>query len=512
MAALSPLSRGAAGPRRRWRAAGAAGWGERLARALVARGPIAARLGVHLGARIDLFPGTDCLRLLEIPDHGPGSAPARVAELFASELGGRPEDLFDDFEPQPFASGLASQWHRARLSGGTAVVVELAHPELVPELAAGEPGPVTERLIAAGELPPAAREAAEDLVRQLDLAAGCLPLEQLADETSESRWIEAPRTCPSLCTPRIRVLEDPAGRLAAAPAAAGGETAAGAARARRLARGWLGLALGGQLFPAEPWGGNLRHLPDGRTAFLGGAIHRLPRAVLPELREYLAAVAARMPARAALAFLDLLREPTTDRRLRDRLRHTDPFRDPGLDVGGDLFARQLLAHWRTASEYGRRLPEGLVPFYRGLFLLNQEMRRLSPDTAPLRDGFREARLLLLFDELRDEAESGRWSGGLEGQLSAVSALPQKLDRILTLAAEDGGGADSAARSDGRDESRSGAWPVMTACLLALTAVALLSHHLAAATAAGAWAERLGALAVLLLGALLLAAATRDGPD
>ena len=59
--------------------------------------------------------------------------------------------------------------------------------------------------------------------------------------------------------------------------------------------------------------------------------------------------------------------------LRDRIRHTDPFRDRGWDIGGDLFARQVLAQRRAATELGYRTAEGLDPFYSGLFLLNHEV-------------------------------------------------------------------------------------------------------------------------------------------
>jgi hypothetical protein len=482
-----------------------------LARALVAGGPIAARFGIYLGSRLDLFPGTDCLRLLEIPDAGPASDPARVAALFESELGGRPDELFEGFEPEPIDSGLLFQWHRARLPGGPAALVELTHPELVPALAGGEPAAAVERLIAAGELPAAARDAVDEFVRRLDLRAACLPLEELADDTADTHWLEVPRSCLRLCSPRIRVIEDPEGWLTAAPADGDAGPAGGAARAQRLARGWLALALSGRRFPAAPWGGNVCHLPNGRLALLGGCVHRLPRTIQATLLDNLAAVVSKRPARAARAFLDLLPEAAADHRLRDRLRHTDPFRDPGLDIGGDRFARQLLAHWRTATQLGHHPPDSLTPFYRGLFLLNQEARRLSPDTTPVRNGFREARLLLLFDELRDEAESGRWNGVLERQLSVVSGLPQKLDRILTLAAENDRGDEPAGRRDGdAAPRRAGGGPVVAACLLALTAVALVTHHLAGAAGAGPWVERLGGLAVLLLGSALLRAASRDG--
>jgi hypothetical protein len=435
----------------------------------------------------------------------------------AERLGHRPESLFEAFDDAPLASGLVTQWHRARMPGGAAAWVELIHPELAPDPAGEVLRRLVARLVSSGELPAAAEEAVEELARDLDLRRSSLALEELADETAESRWIEVPRPYLGLCTPRVRVITDLGGRTASALAGEPDERTSLEARARRLGRGWLALALSGRWFPAAPAAGNVRHLASGRVAFLGGPIWRLPRTVQPELRDYLAAVAAKRPARAAEAFFDLLAETTSDRRLRDRLRHTEPFRDRGWDVGGDRFARQVLAHWRIAERLGHRLEESLLPFYRGLFLLNQEIGALAPHATPLRDGLREARLLLLFDELRDEAESGRWNSALERQLGLLGGMPQKLDRILTLAAEDDPAPAGRGR-EGRAASRrhhggsagAGAGPVVAACLLAITAVALLVGRLGETGDLEVWPERLAAFTVLLLGGALLRAVLRDG--
>ena len=496
MASVATLSR-----RRRGRAGARQGQGMRLRRRLLAEGRAAAGFAIHLGSRVDLLPGSDCADLLGIPDRGPASPFAAVAELLEQELGAHPEDLFDGFDREPFASGLLFQWHHARLGGGSGVIVQLLQPEVEQELASGHLRRATERSIAAGELPAMAREAAGEFERRLHLGRAAEALAGLAEEAAELRWVEVPEVHLELCSRRVRVTGAIRGRV---------RDPGGESRARRLGRAWLAMALAGDLFPVEPWGRNVAYLQGGRVAFLGGQVHRLPRATRPKLREYLSAVAARDPPRAAPAFLELLPGSPADRRLRDRIRHTDPFRDPGWDVGGDLFARQVLAQWRAAEELGYRLAEGLSPFYRGLFLLNHEVGCLEAGGAPLRDGFREARLQLLFDELRREGEARRWSGALEHQLSLLTGLPRKLDRVLTLAAErDGferkGEGGAPPRQEERRSSRRAA---VTACLLALTAVVLLTHHVAESGAFGAWTERIGALLVLLLGGLLLRAATR----
>jgi ubiquinone biosynthesis protein len=487
------------------------GWMARLCRRLTASGPIAARFGIYLGSRVDLFSGTDCLRLLEIPDRAAGSPPELVAELVNRELGAPPQELFAVFDPEPFDSGLVFQWHGARLPDGEDVTVQLIHPELEADLESGRLRRLTERLIAEGELPAGAGAAVEEFEARLDLRRAAAALERLAEETDGMRRVVVPRVHLRLCSPLARVASTVRGSLAVSADGDGAGRSAREARVRHLVRIWLAMVLRGGRFPVEPWGRNVRYLEGGRVAFLGGQIHRLPRSSRGELREYLVAVAAQEPARAAAAFLDLLPEGPGDRQLSFRIRHTDPFRDRGWDVGGDLFARQVLAQWRTAEQLGYRLPEGLAPFYRGLFLINQEARRLAAEAPSVRDGFREARLLLLFGELREELEPGRWADIIERQLSVAIGLPQRLDRILTLAAgpEDGASNESR-RSVEQEPHRQGAGAAVAACLLALTSVVLLAHHLVEAGTFAPWPERLGAGLVLLLGGLLLRVSTRSG--
>ena len=495
MASVRPLSRR--------RSAGAAeDRDRRLRRRLTAAGRLGSGFGRHLGSRVDLLSGADCAELLGIVDRGRPSRPEAVVGLVERSLRAPVKRLFDRFDAEPFDSGLLYQWHRARLPGGAPVTVKVVHPELDGELAAGRLSELAEELIAAGELPDGAREAAAELELGLDLAREAEALRELAGETAGSRWVEVPEVDEGRSARRVLVLSAPRRRVSKA--------APGEARARRLARTWLSLALAGDLFPVEPWGRNVVYLEGGRVGFLGGAVHRLPRASRSELREYLAAVATHDPARAAQAYLELLPGTPHDRRLRDRIRHTDPFRDRGWDVGGDLFVRQVLAQRQSAVELGYRPPEGLEPFFRSLFLVNHEAGGQTTTGAPVRDGFREARLLLLFEELRREAEDDRWVGAMEHQVGLLAGLPRKLDRVLTLAAERDRPGRSEERASAPAQSASGSrWAAVAGCLLALGAVVALTRHVAEA-AAGPWPERLGALLVLLLGSLALRAASRSG--
>ena len=54
-------------------------------------------------------------------------AAERIAEVITAELGGSPEQVFDRFEPEPFAAASIGQVHRAWL-GGRALAVKVQYP------------------------------------------------------------------------------------------------------------------------------------------------------------------------------------------------------------------------------------------------------------------------------------------------------------------------------------------------------------------------------------------------
>ena len=285
MALLAALSR-------RRRSAGAAeARGGRLRRRLTAAGPLAAGFGIHLGSRVDLLSGTDCAALLAIPDRAPASRRMRVVELHrAASWVARCEARSTRSTPVPFDSGLLFQWHHARLPGG-----ESGHG------AAGPPGARD----GAGELAAGWRDGLGRSSSAGSPPASCRRRPAARSPSSSSG---------SICARRPRQLARAGGgdgRLALGRGTRGASAAlraahpgalhdprpdpgvAGPARGRararprrRLGRIWLSMALAGDLFPVEPRGRNVAYLAGGRVAFLDGAVHRLPRASRPALREY----------------------------------------------------------------------------------------------------------------------------------------------------------------------------------------------------------------------------------
>lgn len=482
--------------------------GSRLRRRLTEAGPLGARFGIYLGSRCDLLFGVDCLELLQIPDRAPAGSPEGAANLIDGQLGGRPAEIFASFETRPFDSGLVYQWHRADLPDGQAVTVQLMRPELDPQREGRRLRRVIDKAISAGELPDEGRAALGDFESSLDLAADVEVQERFAEEAQGSRWVVVPEVHRDLCSRLVRVRSCVPAPLAEERTDEAAGQRSREARARRLCRVWFAMALSGKLFPLEPWSGGVRYLPRGRVAFPSSGLHRLRQALPAELREYLAAVAAPDPDRAACSLADLCTGGGSHRQLLHRIRHTAPFRDRRWDIGGDTFVRQVLAQWQAALELGGRPRHDTAPFYRGLFLLNHEVQRLAGNVRSVRDGFREARLLLLFGEWRDEGRKGRLSGVLESQANLLIRLPQKLDRVLSVTERETRRSEGGERSVEPEPRSLGASAALAACLIALASVVLLTHYLGNSGVLGAWGERAGALLVLLLGGLSLRIAVR----
>ena len=484
----------------------------RLREALERLGPVFSAFGLHLASRTDLLPAGDCLELSTVPDRSVALPADAVLALVESELCRPAREVFAAFEEAACESRLFFQAHRARLSGGEAqeaVTVRVVRPGVetwlesdLPHLSlvvaalaeAGRPAPLVEQAVAGFR---------DALAQELDLATQAAALEALAAETEGFGLLRAARVRGDLATPKLLVLQDLGGEtLARRLDEAGGADPGDLAR--RLCLAWLRQALLGQVLPAEPWGANVALLPDERIAFLGGAFAKMPAPSQANLWSYLIAASNQDPEEACTF---LLREMTlegpgpaaAEEQLRLRLRQAVPFRDGGWSEVGDTLAEHLFLHWRFAQECGFRPRLHLVAFFRGLSLATAAARRLDPRRDALLRALEEVRLLSSFQQLGDMMNAQQMREMLERYALLMVDLPQKLDDVLTLAAEGN------LRRNGRpapgpagEAGRGGSSLVLSALLLALGAVFLLAPRLS-----GMLGERVAPLLVLGIGGLLL---------
>lgn len=91
-------------------------------------GPTYIKFGQILSTRPDLVPVDFIKELSKLQDNVPSSPFSEVSKIIESELGGRPEDIFDFFEKTPLASASIGQVYRATLKDGEAVAVKVQRP------------------------------------------------------------------------------------------------------------------------------------------------------------------------------------------------------------------------------------------------------------------------------------------------------------------------------------------------------------------------------------------------
>lgn len=91
-------------------------------------GPTFVKLGQMLSARPDLLPAEMVHQLQRLQDQVAPFDPETARQIIATELGAPVEDLFEQFEPAPFASGSIAQAHRAVARDGRNVVVKVKRP------------------------------------------------------------------------------------------------------------------------------------------------------------------------------------------------------------------------------------------------------------------------------------------------------------------------------------------------------------------------------------------------
>jgi len=518
------------GPRRLLRGAGDAeeGRARRLRSALESLGPVFASFGLYLSTRVDLLPAPGCLELAAIRDRAAPSSPAAVRSLVAGELGRAPEEVFSWFDERAFESRLLSQSHRARLTGGQEVVVKLIRPEAEGRLRQDqELLPLLKDGLAGEAFTGAAFESAvEDFCVTLrsrsDLAEEARVFEALARDEREFGMLRVPAVYGELCTSRLLTVEYLTGSALSGgvpPARRKGraswpahEKAEREDLAHRLCVVWLRQAFLGSFFPAEPSADNIVVVPGGQIAFTGGSFASLPPRPRENLRDYLVAVAADDPDRAyTCLFAELKREGRAGGRddLRQKFRQIVPVRDGGWTMGGDgnSLAEYLFAHWRLAAVRDHLPLPHLPPFYRGLFMLARVACRLAPERDVLAEALQHARLLSGVEKFRDVVDPRLLGTQLEQYLPLLMGLPQKLDEVLSLAAE--GQARLRLQVPESSERRRGknSAALFLVMLLVLAGYALLSRRVAAALPV-AWADSFNAVVFVALGALLLSAGRR----
>ncbi|XP_057980529.1 putative ABC1 protein At2g40090 isoform X2 [Malania oleifera] len=100
-------------------------------------GGIYIKLGQHIGQLEYLVPQEYVQTMREsMLNRCPVSSYDQVCEVFKKELGGLPDEIFDEFDPVPIASASLAQVHAARTRDGQKVAVKVQHTHMTDTAAA----------------------------------------------------------------------------------------------------------------------------------------------------------------------------------------------------------------------------------------------------------------------------------------------------------------------------------------------------------------------------------------
>jgi predicted unusual protein kinase regulating ubiquinone biosynthesis (AarF/ABC1/UbiB family) len=93
-------------------------------------GPTFVKIGQTLSTRADLLPLPAMLELTKLQENVETFPQETARQVIIRELGGKPEDLYKEFNDIPLAAASLSQAYRARLHDGRDVVVKVQRPNL----------------------------------------------------------------------------------------------------------------------------------------------------------------------------------------------------------------------------------------------------------------------------------------------------------------------------------------------------------------------------------------------
>jgi predicted unusual protein kinase regulating ubiquinone biosynthesis (AarF/ABC1/UbiB family) len=486
----------------------------RLAAALAELGPVFASFGRYLATRVDLVSRRDALALSVIPDRAAPMSEADVLATVERELGTPVDRRFFAFEPRPRVSTIWTQRHDAWVAPGVPVLVTVVRPDANAALAADLP--LLPLIASCAGIAPAVLNLAIDdfaltLRRRLDQTHQAAALATLAADASMHGGFAAPVAFRDHTAAAILTVERPVGAtlrdLIGDAAVVSPSFPADLDVGRRLLSAWLRHAVSGRLVPFDFDHADVIVAGD-QIMMIGGAFEPHPASERARFLSYLNAVAADDPDAAAAWIVDARASEGGEEReeeLRRRLRQAVPFRD-GESSGDDQLIEQVLVQWRMAARAGWLLTPHHLHLYRGLYAASALAQSGAPQDDVLAAALLDERVHIGIAEARAMVDPRNVGATLDRLLQDMVHLPQKLDDVLTLAAE-GRLRVRLNVPDGDDARRTRNRTVLlVAVLVALTATATMARH--AAPALGPGAERVAAVVVLLLGGWLLVAAAR----
>lgn len=108
--------------------------GKKVLKVVQELGPTFIKFGQILSTRPDIVPEDILVELASLQDRVPALSWEDARNVLVAELGGPPEDIFLEIDPNPLASASIAQVHRVTLRNGDQAVVKIQRPGIVPRI------------------------------------------------------------------------------------------------------------------------------------------------------------------------------------------------------------------------------------------------------------------------------------------------------------------------------------------------------------------------------------------
>ncbi|MDI7246168.1 MAG: AarF/ABC1/UbiB kinase family protein [Bacillota bacterium] len=292
---------------------------ERVRRALEELGPTFIKIGQILSTRPDMVPPGLAAELEKLQDKAPPFGTAEAEAIIAAELGGRPSEVFERFEPEPVAAASLGQVHNAVLKTGEEVVVKVQRPgveeairldlEILKELAVLASRRLRLRLARVYNLVDIVDEIAGALTRELDYTVEAANADRFARNLRLDPRIVVPEVFWDYTTRRVLTMERLHGTKLTEVAQVDGEKAPyidRAAVARTLVDTILRQILVHGFFHADLHPGNVIVTPAGNVGLMDfGMVGEVGDDLKAQFGAFFTAVAARSAPRLVAVLLNL---------------------------------------------------------------------------------------------------------------------------------------------------------------------------------------------------------------
>ncbi len=187
----------------------------RIRQMLQQLGPTYVKIGQMMASRSDILPPEWIEELSKLQSDAAPFAYEDVVATIVKELGKPPEELYQSFDPVPFAAASTAQVHEARLMDGTLVAVKVQRPRIVAKtqadlgVAQQLAGVAEQRLAIARKigLQGIVREFAQGVLKELDYRNEAYYARRLADGMQRFPQVHVPIVYDELSGQRVKTEE-----------------------------------------------------------------------------------------------------------------------------------------------------------------------------------------------------------------------------------------------------------------------------------------------------------------